>query len=196
MRFVHGLLKFNDRNPAANTQYALLHAHNKFQNIPKRDRLVDIHGWCLMKNHYHLLLSDHIERGISKFMMKMNVGYAKYFNEKNKRQGTLFQSRTKKILIESDAHFLHILHYIHLNPLDFLPGARLWRERKIENASQALDYLSGYRWSSYLDYCGKGNFSSLLTTELFRGVFNNYEKELKSYIQDTQKEIPEKFFLE
>ena len=77
-----------------------------------------------MGNHYHLLLSERREGGISDFMRKVNVGYAKFFNEKYKRTGTLFQGRTKKVLVDSDAHFLHILHYIHLNPLDLLNGAK------------------------------------------------------------------------
>lgn len=63
-----------------------------------------------MANHYHLLLSELVEGGITLFLRKLNIGYAKYFNERHGRQGTLFQSRTKKILIERHAHFLYILH--------------------------------------------------------------------------------------
>lgn len=137
-----------------------------------------------MGNHYHLLLSELLEDGITRFLMKLNVGYAKYFNKRYERVGTLFQGRTKKVHIESDAHFLHILHYIHLNPLDFLKGSEQWRSLKIQNAKAAMRRLESYRWSSYLDYCGKKNFPSVVTMELFGDVFGNYRKELSSYLAD------------
>src|SRR3989338_6979838 len=131
MRFVHDLYEFNDTAPAPEF---IKYREFVSPDIRKgRERIVDIHGWCIMGNHYHLLMSGRIDGGISKFLRKLNVGYAMYFNEKYKRQGTLFQGRTKKIHINSDAHFLHILHYIHLNPLDFLKGAEGWRSLKIRS---------------------------------------------------------------
>jgi len=141
-----------------------------------------------MKNHYHLLVSELIEGGLVKFMTKVNVGYAKYYNERYKRHGHLFQGKTKKIHIEREAHFLYTLHYLHLNPLDYLPGARKWRERDkgtITDIPRALNYLESYRWSSYLDYCGKKNFPSILTTSLFKDAFGtNYASALKEYLED------------
>ena len=128
-----------------------------------------------MKNHYHLILSARIENGISKFMQKVMIGYVKYFNEKYKRSGTLFQGKTKKVPIENEAHFYHILHYVHLNPLDYLNGATEWRERKVEDVDVALAHLKKYRWSSYLDYCGVKNFPSVISRDLFGGVFNDYD---------------------
>jgi putative transposase len=119
----------------------------------------------------------------------MNIGYAKYFNERSGRSGTLFQGRTKKILIEQHAHFLYILHYLHLNPLDYLKGAEEWRERNkgsIKNAREALAYLDSYRWSSYLDYRGKKNFPSILTTDLFQEKSGDYFKELQNYLRDAE----------
>jgi len=157
-----------------------------------RERLVEIHGWCLMKNHYHLLLSELIEGGLSLFLRKLNIGYAKSFNEKYDRVGTLFQGRTKKILIENDEHFNYILHYIHLNPLDYFPGAELWRERShagISNARKALGYLDQYRWSSYLDYAGKKNFPSILTTSLFKDALGHYPDSLREYLSDAEADL-------
>jgi len=139
-----------------------------------------------MGNHYHLLVSERIDGGISQFLMKLNVGYAKYFNERYKRVGTLFQGRTKKVHVHSDAHFLHILHYIHLNPLDFLKSAESWRTFEIKDARGALAHLEKYRWSSYLDYCGKKNFPSIITKELFGDVFRDYRKSITSYLKDIE----------
>jgi putative transposase len=181
-RFVHNLYEFNDTMSA--TAF-----HHRAQVGPHRsdlrERLVDVHGWCLMKNHYHLLLSERVEHGITKFLMKLNVGYAKYFNERYGRSGTLFQGRTKKVHIERDAHFNYILHYIHLNPLDYLEGAQEWRERshsRIKDARRAFEHLAGYRWSSYLDYAGEKNFPSILTKTLFSNALGDYSDALHSYV--------------
>ncbi|MBI4600059.1 transposase [Candidatus Uhrbacteria bacterium] len=177
-RFVHNLYASNDSSPMRHT--------GRMVGIgcrDRRERLVDIHGWCLMNNHFHLILTPCVERGISRFMQKVNIGYVKYFNEKYKRPGTLFQGKTKKVPIENEAHFYHILHYVHLNPLDYLKGATEWRERTVEDADAAIAYLKKYRWSSYLDYCGVKNFPSVISRDLFGEVFGDYEKELLSYLK-------------
>ncbi|HEY4473582.1 MAG TPA: transposase [Candidatus Paceibacterota bacterium] len=189
VRFVHNLYQFNDTAPAAASERR--HFSNVGFTKPYiRERIVDIHGWCLMKNHYHLLLSERVEGGLSLFLRKLNVGYANYFNERYERSGTLFQGRTKKILIEKDAQFNYILHYIHLNPLDYLKGAEGWRIRSkgkgIKSAKAALDYLEHYRWSSYLDYCGKENFPSVVTTEFFGDAFGKYETAIREYLKNIE----------
>lgn len=195
VRFVHNLYEFNDAAPSnPNLGYHLKSMDIVSPYIEKRsrERLVEIHGWCLMKNHYHLLISELVEGGMSLFLRKLNVGYAKSFNEKYERVGTLFQSRTKKILIEREAHFNYILHYIHLNPLDYLPGAKAWRERShagIRSVTDALNHLEQYRWSSYLDYAGRKNFPSILTTSLFKDAFGNYPRSLGEYLKDAETDL-------
>lgn len=193
-RFVHDLYEFND-TALSGTTHNLFNRKSRtgFVNPSsrKRELIVDIHGWCLMGNHYHLLLSERVEGGLRLFLRKLNVGYANYFNEKYERKGTLFQGRTKKILIERNAHFLYILHYIHLNPLDFLEGAEEWRERdssSVADAGRALDHLDKYRWSSFLDYCGTKNFPSILTTEFFNGVFGDYRKTIMEFLRQRANE--------
>ena len=84
------------------------------------------------------------------------------------------------------------MHYIHLNPLDYLPGAELWRERGhagISNARKALGYLGQYRWSSYLNYAGKKNFPSILTTSLFKEALGNYDLSLREYLSDAEADL-------
>ncbi len=199
IRFVHDLYEFNDTKPAGSVYHSFRRGDIlDFVNpdIRGRERIVDIHGWCIMGNHYHLLLSEVREGGISLFLRKLNVGYANYFNEKYKRSGTLFQGRTKKIHINADAYFLHILHYIHLNPLDFLKGAESWRTLDIQDAKKALQHLEKYRWSSYLDYCGKRNFPSIITKELFGDVFRDYRKKIINYLRDIELESLKPFLLE
>ena len=192
-RFVHNLFEFNDSAPAHPLKSEKLDLRSptfrrRSRDVPRQDRLVDIHSWCLMKNHYHLLLSEKVEGGITKFIRKLNIGYSKYFNERYERSGALFQGRTKRVLIARDAHFLYIPHYIHLNPLDYVRSAHRWREGKIASAQSALAHLNNYRWSSYLDYIGAKNFPSILTTTLFGALYRDYKRELARYVADLETE--------
>lgn len=193
-RFVHNLYEFNDAAPITNLQYRLKNMDLRNPYFKERTLLVDIHGWVLMKNHYHLLLSERIEGGMTLFLRKLNVGYANYFNERNTRKGTLFQGRTKKILIEHHAHLLYILHYLHLNPLDYLPGSEEWRVRSkkgITNVRDALEYLDSYRWSSYLDYAGTKNFPSILIMSFFKKTLGDTQKAMKEFLRDTEYDMAE-----
>ncbi len=184
MRFVKSLYVFNDSasSPNSKTQpkmYENIHRH--------RNLLVHIHAWCLMDNHYHLLLSpvDNDLANLSLFMKKLNGGYAKYFNEKYDRSGYLWQGKYKKILIERDSHFIHIPYYIHLNPLDYTN--KEWRKGKIKNIKSALKKLHEYRWSSFLDYTGTKNFPSLIKQYFLKEILgskSHHEKEILKIISD------------
>jgi len=175
-RFIHDLWTFNDANASLN----FLH-HARYEQLAKRTPLVFIHAFCLMGNHYHLLLSERVERGISLFMQKLNMGYTKYFNEKYERVGTLWQGKYKKIAIERDAHFNYIPYYIHLNPLDL--SFPEWREGNVKNPKKALALLRDYRWSSHLDYLGIKNFPSVTErSEILHLKPSAYERELISII--------------
>lgn len=194
-RFVHNLYEFNDTAPADNL-YRLFDptGMRDFVNPSfrsQRKMLVDVHGWVLMKNHYHLLLSERTEGAMSLFLRKINIGYANYFNQRYERRGTLFQGRTKRVLIERESQFLYILHYLHLNPLDYLPGAEKWRIRsksRIQKFEDAISYLNSYRWSSYLDYTGGKNFPSIITTSLFSDEHYTYKDSLIEYLRGAESE--------
>lgn len=195
-RFVHDLWEFNDVNDARNVGYRFPEYSDLRNQYIEKERIVDLHAWCIMGNHYHLLLSEKINGGLTKFIRRLNVGYANYFNERYKRKGTLFQGRTKKVPIHTDAHFLHILNYIHCNPLDLSKDGRGWRERQLQDASAALAKLDTYKWSSYLDYTGTHNFPSVLTTELFSDVFKDYKKEISSFLWSNQARALKDYRLE
>lgn len=175
MRFVRSLYIFNDKNNAPNSvsQPTQWHADTE------RTCIVHIHAWCLMNNHYHILLSpiDDDIKNISLFMKKLNMGYAKFFNEKYDRSGYLWQGKYKKILIERDNQFSYIPYYIHLNPLDY--ANHDWRNGNVENLSSAKNNLNNYRWSSFFDYNDKRNFHSLLYTELLKDILGSKEHQAK-----------------
>jgi len=189
LRFIHNLFAFNDNNRVNNNFYVFNKNNDtrcRYLN-KERELLVDIHAFCLMPNHYHLILSPRIEDGISKFVHKINMGYAKHFNDKYKRSGVLFQGKSKKILIKNEAHFIHLPYYIHLNPLDMF--APEWRERKIVDLGQAIKKLESYRWSSHLDYLGKKNFPSVIDRSFlleFFGGEGGYQKSIYSWLKDLE----------
>lgn len=130
-------------------------------NLPD-NKLVEVVAYCLMPNHFHFLLKQTDNNGISTFMRKLINSYTRYFNTRNDRIGSLFQGPFKAIRIESDEQLVHVTRYIHLNPLV---------------GSLAKD-LRSYGWSSYLTYVGlKGDDKLCNKKEIEKLVFlGNYEK--------------------
>jgi putative transposase len=77
---------------------------------------VEIVAYCVMPSHFHLILKQVGDDGISKYMGKVLNSYSKYFNIKHRRSGPLWSGRFKNILVESDEQLLHVTRYLHLNP--------------------------------------------------------------------------------
>lgn len=102
------------------------------------ERLVDVLSYCLMPNHFHLLLKQNIDYGISIFVSNFTNAYTKYFNSKNQRNGPLFQGTFKAVLVETDEQLLHLSRYIHINPVI----SSIIDEDKLDN----------YFYSSYPEY--------------------------------------------
>ncbi len=180
-RFIHDLYEFNDQRPAENTYYRNLYETGTQRN---RSLLVEILAFCLMPNHFHLLLKQLADNGISIFMNKLG-GYSTYFNKKYERIGSLFQGRFRAIRIERQEHFIYIPYYIHLNPLDLVESE--WREGRIKNLNKAVSFLYSYRWSSYLDYTGKKNFPSIIQKNLLLNSLEsqeNYKKETLEWLKN------------
>ena len=192
-RFVLGLYAFNDVDSVVNLSRDLSEIGSHSDD---RNRLVDVHAWCLMGNHYHLLLSSHVENGVSKFLQKLNIGYTMYFNKRHQRSGVLFQGKTKKVLIEKEAHFNYILHYIHCNPLDLMRGGSGWRTQSLASPKAALDYLDAYRWSSYRNYSGEPEFSEILTGSDIFAERHTHTTSLKSYLRAIRDPSLEHLYLE
>lgn len=83
----------------------------------KNDKIIDVLSYCLMPNHFHLLLQQKADGGISKYIKHVSDSYIRYFNMKRKRVGPLFQGAFKAVHIETDEQLIHLSRYIHLNPL-------------------------------------------------------------------------------
>lgn len=100
---------------------------------------VEILAFCLMPNHFHFVLRQSADTGIIKFMNNFQNSYARYFNTKFDRYGSLFQARFKSVHIETDAQLLHVVRYVHLNPLTSFV---------LKDKSE----LKNYPWSSFKEY--------------------------------------------
>lgn len=163
-RFLQGLCLFNDTKGSNAVLSHLERNHERLtmnvlkryiiQDGKERQRLARIMAYCVMGNHYHLLVEETQAGGITKFMHKFGVGYAKYFNIKHNRVGSLFQDKFKNVLVESERQLLYLLVYINvLNPAEFVTPN--WKEQGIPNIETVLEYAENYPWSSHLDYLGK-----------------------------------------
>jgi putative transposase len=107
------------------------------------DKLVDLVCYCLMPNHFHFIVKQLVENGISIFLSKFTNSYTKYFNTKNERVGSLFQGVFKSVHVDSTNQLVHLSRYVHLNPLtSFVVPEK---------------YFISYPWSSLSDYLENKN---------------------------------------
>lgn len=187
-RFVHDLFEFNDSNPALD--YRLLQKlRGGIVSPAERKQYVDILSWCLMPNHFHFLVRQCVNRGVSDFLQKIGTGFTTYFNKRYERDGRLFQGPFKARHIDNDSYLLHISRYIHLNPLDlFQPN---WKDDGIQDWYSTHQSLEQYRWSSYRDWVGIKNFPSVMNLSLRTGLFKD-EVDYKQFIQEWVLEEEEK----
>jgi putative transposase len=152
------------------------HLHKDYKEIMILDRgkpLVSIGAWCLMTNHFHLLVRQEVDGGITKFMRKVGVGYSMFFNIKYNRKGALFGGLFKSKLIGVDDNYIRqLLAYIHLNPLEInFPDLE---NRKGEYKEDDMkEFLDSYRYSSYQDYMGiERGEKMILNKESFPDYFH------------------------
>jgi putative transposase len=188
-RFIECLYKFNNKDSAIRSE-----AENFFADPPpQEEKIVEILKWTLIPNHFHLLLYEVVEGGITEFVKRLGNGYTKYFNIKNKRSGYLFQNTAKMILLENDQQFLYIPYYLDMNALDtkFIN----WKEDGIKDTKLAINFLNNYKWSSFSDYTRQPatltsgrDYSCVINKEMFYDLFDvneeQYQKEIASLIKN------------
>ncbi|MBI5138443.1 MAG: transposase [Candidatus Vogelbacteria bacterium] len=136
------------------------------------ETLVDIGSYCLMPNHFHLLLHEKTEGGISKFMLKLVTAYVMFFNRRHKRSGTLFEGNFKAIHANDEHYLEYLFAYIHLNPIKLLQPD--WKDVGINNLTNAKHFLESYTFSSYIDYIGNTrDQAGILNRKAFPDYFDN-----------------------
>ena len=161
-----GKIYLNDRDREKFLEY-LETAADRFSII--------IHGYCLMGNHYHLLIQTP-DANLSQAMQWINVSYATYFNRKRDRHGHLFQGRFKAILIDADEFLKHLSRYIHLNPV---------RAKIVSSPAE-------YRWSSYPAFIGQQKPPSFLETDWLLSAFGKSRKQARKSYQDFVEKVDAK----
>lgn len=166
-RFFKSMDEFNVVDPIGSIY------ENSFNNqinskIPKQKKLVNFICYCLNPNHFHFVLEQLVDNGISKFMQRIG-GYPKYFNLKHKRNGSLFQGKFKAVHISSNEQLLHTSAYVNLN-------------NKVHSLGSKAPKLSS--WSEYVD----DKDSGFCSKDIILDQFDN-KKEYKKLAQDLLVDI-------
>jgi REP element-mobilizing transposase RayT len=143
--------------------------NNSVYTWERKNLLVAIGAYCLMPNHFHILLTPLQEGGVSTFMNKLGTSYSMYFNKKYKRSGTLFEGKFKAKHVQTDEYLKYLFSYIHLNPVKLIQSD--WKEKGIENDAMAYTYVSNFSYSSLKDYQSQLRKESAI---LHRQPFPNY----------------------
>lgn len=131
--------------------------------IPRDEPLAAIGAFCLMPNHYHLLLKEIREGGISLFMQKLATAYTMYFNIKGKRTGGLFAGTFKSRHTRDDLYFQRVIRYIHCNPAELYESD--WKYGKIKNIQKLRKQLLDYPYSSFACHTDQSHINRIILDE-------------------------------
>ncbi len=142
----------------------------------ENNKLVDILAYCLMPNHFHFLLRQLTDKGISKYLGNLQNSYTRYSNTRNERDGSLFLDQFKAKLITTDEQLIHVSRYIHLNP---------YTSYVVGNFNNLLQY----QWSSLSEYLeSKPNICELETIMSYFKTPKAYQKFLEDQA-DYQRQL-------
>ncbi|MBI4135819.1 transposase [Candidatus Uhrbacteria bacterium] len=181
-RFYESMYLFNDGNFSNPGGRSSLRDGVPSLRDDTRDPFVQVVSFCLLPNHFHMLLGPLKDGGITEFMYRLGMGYARYFNKRYERTGRLFEGTFKAVHVARDAQFLHLPRYIHLNALDLTHYN--WREGKIQNWIAAEKFLDQYPWSSHPVYCGQNQQLPIVDRGVMAEIFptpDAYRKFLREW---------------
>lgn len=150
-RFIQLLYLANDIKPVNRGNFWHI-KHGDILQLERESTIVSIGAYCLMGNHYHIVIQEIIDNGISRFMQKLGTGYTMYFNEKNHRVGSLFVGPFRSRHIDTDAYIRRVTQYVHLNPAERIE--RLWKKGQIKDVGNLEMKLKDYPFSSMPEYYG------------------------------------------
>jgi len=152
----------------------------------RAETLVDIGAYCLMPNHFHLLVREKKEGGITAFMQKLLTSYSLYFNLKHKRTGKLFEGPFQATHVDDDPYLQYLYAYIHLNPVK-ISNPDGWPDKIVQNITTAKAFLNDYAHSSYHDYLGRPRQEkAILNPNAFPDYFAD-DLDFKAFVVDWMK---------
>ena len=137
---------------------------------------VNILGFCLMPNHYHLLCRQEQGGGISKFVSQLQNSFTRYYNLKRQKKGYLFEGQFRAVRIEDDQQLLHVSRYIHLNPVT----SNLIEKPEQWGASSYQEYLNIHQWPERIT-----SFEDIL--DIDPAEYREFVEERKDYQQELKK---------
>lgn len=150
-------------------------------DFDRGETLIDIGAYTLMPNHFHILVHEKEEGGISKYMLKLMTSYSMYFNKKYERTGKLYEGVFKSTLAATDNYLKYLYSYLHLNPAKLID--KNWRENKKRNTTKILEYIFSYKYSSIGEYSSSA--FKILNPEPFPNYFktiNDQKEELLEWL--------------
>lgn len=141
--------------------------------IPKDNLIAKLISYCIMPDHYHLLVKIIHAGKFSKYINNIEDSFSRYFNIKNNRKGPLWQSRFKSVIIESNEHLLHVSRYVHLNPSTnyLVDNPEDW------NLSSYKDFISNEKYLK--EYVKEISIDSCLDYKKFVENNKDYQRKLK-----------------
>lgn len=151
--------------------------------MDRGETIVDIGAYCLMPNHFHLLVREKQESGITNFMQRLLTSYSLYFNLKNERTGKLFEGPFKATEVDNDPYLQYLYSYIHLNPVK-VANPEGWPAKIVEDSKEAKAFLDTYPYSSYHDYLMRERKEGkIINREVFPGYFEG-EPDFSEFLND------------
>jgi len=149
---------------------------------PKRKPLVEIHGFTLMNNHYHLILGEIKEGGITKFMRKLGTGMTNRFNKRYKETGRLFQGAYKARRVDTDNYLQYLSVYIHIkNIFELYPGGL---KNALAHFNDAFAFALEYPYSSLGAYFSSDHIATSIVTKNMLGETLKNKKDFKKFAKN------------
>lgn len=182
-RFLALLYVCNNKKPVdINRHFQEGRAFHELFSLNDVDNLVYVGAYCLMPNHFHILIREKEEGGITKFMGKLSTAYSMYFNKKNSRTGALFEGRFKARHVDTDEYLKYLFAYIHLNPVKMIDSE--WKNNDINDREKTKEYLEQYKYSSYQEYLGTTRKENkIIKKDIFPEYFVK-PQDFESFIKD------------
>ncbi|MBA3723567.1 MAG: transposase [Candidatus Levybacteria bacterium] len=151
---------------------------NYYEQMKESGKIIEVIAYCFMPNHFHLLLKQREESGIATYTANVVNAYTKYFNKKYQRTGSLFQGVFKAVYVETDEQLVHLVRYIHLNP--------------VASSLILQEQLDTFPWSSHSLYVNLANNDLIehKTSTMIKKIVPDYEVFIKdqiSYAKELEK---------
>ena len=169
-RFLESILELNTENPLGGLFHKHVLERKGVINSIVENKQIDLIAYCLNQNHFHLIVKQISDNGISKFMHRLGTGYTQYFNNKNNRTGSLFQGKFKSKHIDTNEYLLYLSAYVNLND----------KIHKVSNNKEDTIFSSLEEYTK--------NINGLCNKNIILNQFKNKEEYVK-FLDDSLSEL-------